>query len=51
MMAIVWDRSDKSGRVLLIAPSQACSYGDCLVLLCETSSSKCAELTYELSVT
>ena len=50
MMAIVWYGSDESGRGLFIAPSQACSYGDCLVLLCETSCSECAELPYELLV-
>jgi len=49
-MAIVWYRSDESGRVLFIAFSQACSYGNRLVLLCETSSSECAELAYELSM-
>jgi len=49
-MAIVWYGSDESGRVLLVAPSQACSYRNCLVLLCETGSSKCAELAYDLLV-
>jgi hypothetical protein len=49
-MAIVWYRSDKSGRVLFVAPGQACSYGDRLVLFCETSCSKCAELAWKMLV-
>jgi len=49
-MAIVWYRSDESGCVLFVGSSQACSYGNCLVLLCETGSSKCAELAYGLLV-
>jgi hypothetical protein len=50
MMAIVWYGSDESGRVLFVAPSRARSYGNCLVLLCETGSGKCAELAYDLLV-
>jgi len=50
MMAIVWYGSDESGRVLFVAPSQACSYGDCFVLLCETGCSKCAELAYNMLI-
>ena len=50
-MSVIRDRSNESGRVLFTIFRQARSYGNCLVLFCETSSGKCAELACELSMT